>query len=70
MADDKDRTDEKERGSTGDNASPVRQVDDRGLVSSEPASTTDKDPDSALGGSTATRSGTEPEPNPAEERSE
>ena len=70
MADDKDMADEKERGSTGDNASPVRKVDDHGLVSSEPANTTDEDRDSALGGRTATRSGTEPEPNPAEERSE
>ena len=49
--------------------SPVRQVDDRGIVSTEPASTTDKEPDSDLGGGTATRSGTEPAPNPAEERS-
>ena len=62
--------DDKKRESGGDKPSPVQQVDDRGLVSSEPVSTTDEDPDSALGGNTATRSGTEPEPNPAEERSE
>ena len=62
--------DENKRKSAGDKPSPVKQVDDRGLVRSEPASTTDENQDSALGGNTATRSGTETEPNPAEERSE
>lgn len=58
------------RKRTDEEPSPVKQVDDRGLTSPEPASTTDEEPDSALGGGTATRSGTEPAPNPAEERSE
>jgi hypothetical protein len=62
--------DDKGRESKGKKPSPVQQVDDRGLASSEAASTTDKKPDSALGGGTATRSGSESEPNPAEERSE
>lgn len=61
---------DKARESADQEPSPVKQVDDRGLVSPEPASTTDEEPDSALGGGTATRSGTEPAPNPAEERSE
>jgi hypothetical protein len=62
--------DDKARERTEKEPSPVKQVDDRGLASPEPASTTDEEPDSALGGETATRSGTEPGPNPAEQRSE
>lgn len=62
--------DDKGRNETAEKPSPVQQVDDRGLATPEPASTTDKELDSALGGGTATRSGTEPAPNPAEQRSE
>jgi hypothetical protein len=70
MADnDNSRRSKKDRRES-ETPSPAKQVDDRGLLSSESASTTDEEPDSALGGSTATRSGTEPAPNPAEERSE
>jgi hypothetical protein len=50
--------------------SSMKRADDRGLVSSEPANTTGGEPGSALGGGTATRSGTETPPNPAKARSE
>lgn len=62
--------DDKKPDSGADKPPPVQQVDDRGLAGSERPSTTEKEPDSALGGGTATRSGTESAPNPAEERSE
>lgn len=41
--------------------SPVNQADDRGFAGSEPVSTTEENPSSALGGHTATRSGADPD---------
>lgn len=52
-----------------DKSSPDRKVDDRGLVQPDQPSTTDEAPDSALGGKSATRSGTKSPPDPAEQRS-
>lgn len=65
-------TNDRSRQESDKKPSPVQQADDRGRANSEPASTTDKkpEPDSALGGRTATKSRHEPAPNPAEERSE
>ena len=63
--------DDKKREPADDKPSPVQQVGDRGLVGSNKVSTSDEEPDSALGSETATRSAAaETAPNPAEERSE